>query len=249
MVHWVDEGVILDNKDKSPSLNEKGVQIASSAWSNGNAWAPSIEEKNGKYYFYYCGAILDEYTDLYGTGMAIAVAWADSPAGPYTASDAPILYPKMISDANIGFYGQVIDPSIYTEDGTSYILFGNSAAAIAELNSDMITVKTSSLKLIEGLNEFRESIAVFKRGNYYYFHWSCDDTGSENYHINYGIASSLTGSISNKGTLLQKDTSAGILATGHQSVIYLPDSDSTGSILRFQSAETSDTAARPASMK
>ena len=225
MVHWVDEGVILDNKDKSPSLNEKGVQIASSAWSNGNAWAPSIEEKNGKYYFYYCGAILDEYTDLYGTGMAIGVAWADSPAGPYTASDAPILYPKMISDANIGFYGQVIDPSIYTEDGTSYILFGNSAAAIAELNSDMITVKTSSLKLIEGLNEFRESIAVFKRGNYYYFHWSCDDTGSENYHINYGIASSLTGSISNKGTLLQKDTSAGILATGHQSVIYLPDSD------------------------
>ena len=225
MVHWCDEGVILDNKNKSPSLNDKGVQIASSAWSNGNAWAPAIEEKNGKYYFYYCGRILDEYVSLYGEGMAIGVAWADSPAGPYTASDSPILYPKMLSDANIGFAGQVIDPSIYTEGSKSYILFGNGMAAMAELNSDMITANTSTLRIINNLTDFRESIAVFKRGNYYYFHWSCDDTGSENYHINYGTASSLTGDITNRGTLLQKDPDSGILATGHQSVIYLSGRD------------------------
>ena len=225
MVHWTDEGVILDNKDKNPGLNAKGVQIASSFWSDGNAWAPSIEEKNGKYYFYYCGHIIDDYKDLYGDGMAIGVAWANSPEGPYTASDSPILYPKMLSDANIGFYGQVIDPSIYTEGNTSYILFGNGMAAMATLNSDMTTVDTSSLRVINNLTDFRESIAVFKRDGYYYFHWSCDDTGSENYHINYGTASSLTGEITNQGTLLQKDISAGILATGHQSIIYLPDSD------------------------
>ena len=225
MVHWCDEGVILDNKDKSPSLNDKGVQIASSAWSDGNAWAPAIEEKNGKYYFYYCGRILDSLVPLYGDGMAIGVAWADSPAGPYTASDSPILYPKMLSDANIGFAGQVIDPSIYTEGSKSYILFGNGMAAMAELNSDMITANASTLRIIQNLTDFRESIAVFKRDNYYYFHWSCDDTGSENYHINYGTASSLTGEITNQGTLLQKDPDSGILATGHQSVIYLPGSD------------------------
>ncbi len=217
MVHWCDEGIILDNKDKAPSLNEKGVQIASSAWSDGNAWAPAIEEKNGKYYFYYCGRILDSLKSTYGEGMAIGVAWADSPAGPYTASDTPILYPKMLSDANIGFEGQVIDPSIYTEGNTSYILFGNGSAAMATLSSDMKSA--SSLRLITGLTDFRESIAVFKRDNYYYFTWSCDDTGSENYHINYGTASSLTGKITNQGTILQKDTDNGILATGHQSVV------------------------------
>ncbi|MBQ9530681.1 MAG: family 43 glycosylhydrolase [Eubacterium sp.] len=225
MLHWTDEGVILDNQDKNPGLNDKGVQIASSKWSNGNAWAPSIEGKNGKYYFYYCGRILSEYEALYGEGMAIGVAYASSPAGPYIASDEPILYPKMMSDANIGFYGQVIDPAIYTEGSTSYILFGNGMAAMAELNSDMLSVKTSTLRIINNLEGFRESVAVFKRKNVYYWHWSCDDTGSENYHIRYATSSSLTGEITNQGVLLEKDVDSGILATGHQSVIYLPDSD------------------------
>ena len=226
MVHWCDEGVILDNKDKNPGINEKGIQIASSKWSNGNAWAPSIEGKDGKYYFYYCGRILSEYEYLYGEGMAIGVAWANSPAGPYTASDEPILYPKMMSDANFGFEGQVIDPAIYTEDdGQSYILFGNGSAAIGELNSDMLTVKTSTLRKLEGLEGFRESVAVFKRKDVYYWHWSCDDTGSENYHIRYGTSTSLTGNITYRDVLLEKDPENGILATGHQSIVYLPDSD------------------------
>lgn len=225
MVHWTDEGVILDNQDKSPGLNANGIQIASSSWSNGNAWAPAIEKKNGKYYFYYCGRILDSLTSLYGEGMAIGVAYADSPEGPYTASDSPILYPKMLSDAGIGFSGQVIDPSVYTEGDNSYILFGNGMAVIADLNSDMLSVNTSSLKLISNLTDFRESIAVFKRNGTYFFTWSCDDTGSENYHINYATSTSLKGNVTNRGTLLQKDVSAGILATGHQSVIYLPESD------------------------
>jgi beta-xylosidase len=225
MVHWCDEGVILDNKDKSPGLNEKGVQIASSKWSNGNAWAPSIEGKNGKYYFYYCGRILSEYESLYGEGMAIGVAWANSPAGPYTASDEPILYPKMMSEAISDFWGQVIDPAIYTEGNTSYILFGNGRAFIAQINSDMLTVNTSTIREINGLEGFRESVAVFKRKNVYYWHWSCDDTGSENYHVEYGTSTSLTGEITYRGVLLEKDKENGILATAHQSIVYLPDSD------------------------
>ncbi len=225
MLHWQDEGVILDNKNKAPGVNAKGVAIAACAWSDGNAWAPAIEEKNGKYYFYFCGRIPDSLTSLYGEGMAIGVAWADDPAGPYTAADAPLLYPKMMADADFGYYGQVIDPSIYTEGGQSYILFGNGGAAMADLNADMVSVDVSSLRMIYGLDEFRESVAVFKRNGTYYFHWSCDDTGSENYHINYGTASSLKGSITNRGTLLQKQPDEGILATGHQSVLYLPQSD------------------------
>ena len=219
MVHWCDEGVILDNKNKNPGLNEKGIQIASSAWSDGNAWAPAVEAKNGKYYFYYCGRILSSLESQYGEGMAIGVAVADNPQGPYTAGNAPILYPKMLQNANIGFAGQVIDPSVYTENGTSYLLFGNGSAAMVTLNSDMTSVNTSTFYLISGLNDFRESIAVFKRGNYYYFHWSCDDTGSENYHIKYGTASSLKGKITNQGVLLEKDADNGILATGHQSIV------------------------------
>ena len=225
MVHWTDEGIILDNKDKNPALNEKGVQIASCVWSDGNAWAPTVEEKNGRYYFYFCGRILEEYESEYGQGMAIGVASADSPAGPYYTEETPILYPKMMERSKIGFWGQVIDPAIYTEGNDSYILFGNGGAAIAKLNSAMTRVDTTQMRVINGLDEFRESVAVFKRGDLYYYTWSCDDTGSENYHINYGTATSLEGNVTYRGTLVQKDVSSGILATGHQSVIYLPEND------------------------
>ncbi len=226
LVNWTDEGVILDVADKNPSVNAKGIQTAASLWSGGNAWAPAVEEKNGRYYFYYCGRILSEYENVYGEGMAIGVAWANSPEGPYNVSTSPILYPKMLSNANIGFSGQVIDPAVFTDtDGSSYILFGNGNAALAKLSSDMLSVNTNTLTKIENLEGFRESVAVFKRNNTYYFTWSCDDTGSENYHVRYGVASSLTGTVTNKGILLQKDLSTGILATAHQSVIYLPDCD------------------------
>ncbi|MGN1124289.1 MAG: family 43 glycosylhydrolase [Eubacterium sp.] len=248
MVNWVDEGVILDVKEDNPGLNSKGIQIASSKWSDGNAWAPSIEEKNGKFYFYYCGRIKSEYLDTYAVqnsdgnynDKAIGVAVAENPQGPYTAYETPIVYPKMMKDNLNGvlesnkFSGQVIDPSVFTDDnGTSYLFFGNGNAAIATLNDDMMSVKTNSLKKINGMTDFRESVVVFKRNGTYYFTWSCDDAGSENYHIKYGTASSITTaltttkniSVSTKGVLMQKDTSAGILGTGHQSVLYLPNVD------------------------
>ncbi|HEY1163743.1 MAG TPA: family 43 glycosylhydrolase, partial [Chitinophaga sp.] len=65
LVHWKDEGVILDlAKDVS--------------WAKRNAWAPCIIEKkiDGKYqYFYYFTA-----------AQKIGVAVADSPTGPFKDS-------------------------------------------------------------------------------------------------------------------------------------------------------------------
>lgn len=225
---WVDEGVILDNAKKEPGINDNGVAIAASPWSVGNAWAPSIEKKNGKYYFYYCGKIDSSYEERCGKGQAIGVAVADHPEGPYTASEMPIVYPKMMSDANIGFSGQVIDPSIFTDDdGTSYLFLGNggNGTAMAELNDDMLTVKTDTLKRVNGMKDFRESVVVVKRNGLYHFTWSCDDTGSPNYHVNYGVADKLDGNVTFKYTLLQKDESGDMLGTAHQSLLYMPETD------------------------
>ena len=228
LVNWTDEGIILDVKDKNPGENENGVIIASSAWSDGNAWAPSIEEKNGKYYFYYCGNVNSSYTGTCGSGKAIGVAVADSPKGPFVAQEMPIVYPKMCSDANIGFSGQVIDPSIFTDDdGTSYLFFGNggNGCAMAELNEDMMTVKPGTLKKLNGLRDFRESVVVTKRNGLYHFTWSCDDTGSPNYHVNYGTAQKLDGNVTYRYTLLQKDEEGDMLGTAHQSILYMPETD------------------------
>ncbi len=226
MLDWEDEGVILDVANKDPGLNEKGVQIASSAWSDGNAWAPTIEEKNGKYYFYYCGNINSSYTGKCGTNKAIGVAVADDPAGPFVAEEMPIVYPKLISDAGVSWSGQVIDPSIFTDDdGTVYLFFGNGAngTAMVELNDDMVTAKPETLKRINGMTDFRESVVVFKRNGLYHFTWSCDDANSPNYHVNYGTAEKLDGNVTYHYTLLQKDESGDMLGTAHQSVVYNPD--------------------------
>lgn len=228
MIDWVDEGVILDVANKNPGTNEKGVAIASSAWSDGNAWAPSIEEKNGKYYFYYCGNVNSSYSGTCGSGKAIGVAVADKPEGPFVAQETPIVYPSMVNNAGIGFSGQVIDPSVFTdEDGTSYLFFGNGehGCAFAELEDDMVTIKADTLKKINGMKDFRESVVVVKRNGLYHFTWSCDDTGSPNYHVNYGVAEELDGNVEFKYTLLQKDESGDMLGTAHQSLLYMPDTD------------------------
>ena len=81
--------------------------------------------------------------------------------------------------------GQAIDPSIFTDDdGTSYILFGNGSAAIAELNDDMMSIKEGSIRQINGLTDFRESVVVTKVDGKY--HWN-----SPNYHVNYGVTDTL----------------------------------------------------------
>ncbi len=48
-------------------------------------------------------------------------------------------------------------------------------------------------------------MAVYEQGKYH-FTWSCDDTRSEDYHVNYGISDSPTGPVKVLGTILHKNT-------------------------------------------
>ena len=216
MMNWTDEGVILDLANDNPGTNDKGVQIAASTWAVGSAWAPSIEEKNGKYYFYYCGKFSNGQS-------AIGVAVADNPAGPYVDKGEALLTVSMCRNAGVSM-GQAIDPSVFTDDdGTSYITFGNGSAAIAELNDDMMSIKAGSLKQLNGLRDFRESVVVIKANGKYHWTWSCDDTGSPNYHVNYGVSDTIDGNITYVKTLLSKDEANGLLGTAHQSMLHVKD--------------------------
>ncbi len=225
MVEWEDEGIIMELKNDNPGLNDKGIQIAASPWAvDGSAWAPTIEKKNDKYYFYYCGK-------KSGGQSAIGVAYADSPEGPYQDMGEPLMTVDMCKAAGVSM-GQAIDPSIFTDvDGRSYILFGNGSAAMAELNEDMISIKEGTLKQINGLTEFRESVIVTNVDGKYHWTWTCDDANSPNYHVNYGVSDELIsedGKINvtlKKENLLYKNESLGILGSGHQSVLHVQDGD------------------------
>ena len=222
MVNWQDEGIIMELANDDPGVNDKGIEIAVSPWAvEGSAWAPTIEKKNDKYYFYYCGK-------RSGGASCIGVAVADQPQGPYEDIGEPLLTVDMCKGAGVEM-GQAIDPSIFTDDdGRSYVAFGNGKAAIAELNDDMVSVKSGTLRQITGLTDFRESPVITKRDGRYHFTWSCDDANSPNYHVNYGIydGDSLDGegalNVTYKYTLLQKDEAGNMLGTAHQSLLYFP---------------------------
>lgn len=201
---WKEEGIILDLK---------GGQVP---WAAGSAWAPAIAEKCGIYYFYFCGKRADGIS-------CIGVAKANNPTGPFKAEKLPLITPEAVK-AEGREVSQVIDPSVYIEeDGVPYLLFGNGKGAIVQLNNDMVSFCPGTMKNIEGLTDFREAVTVLKREGKYHFTWSCDDTGSENYHVNYGTSDSLSGPVGFHYIILEKRPEKSILGTGHHSIMKVQD--------------------------
>ncbi|MGC5167531.1 family 43 glycosylhydrolase [Luteimicrobium sp. DT211] len=196
LVDWTDHGVILD----------LGPDVS---WADGHAWAPTITEKDGKYYFYF---VADQQ---------IGVAVSDSPTGRFTdALGAPLIHKADFGGA------QQIDPAVFTDtDGTTYLFWGNGTARMVPLNGDLVSYDPAKVQVISGLKDFREGLFVNKRQDTYYLTWSVDDTGSENYHVSYATSSSVAGPWTNRGTLLAKDPSQGILGTGHSSIVQVPGTD------------------------
>ena len=205
LVHWTDEGVILDLK--------KDV-----SWASRNAWAPAIIEKKTdtgyRYYYYFTAA------------QKIGVATAEHPTGPFTDSGQPLVagFPEGVTG------GQQIDPDVFCDpvSGENYLYWGNGYLAVARLNPDMVSLETGTTRVITPEDgTFREGVYVFFRNGHYYFLWSEDDTRSENYRVRYGVSDSPFGPIRipENNLILSKDPGQGIFGTGHNSVLQIPGTD------------------------
>ncbi|WP_210583666.1 family 43 glycosylhydrolase [Streptomyces sp. GESEQ-35] len=194
LVHWKDHGVILD----------LGPDVS---WADSRAWAPTIAEKDGKYYFYFCA------------DANIGVAVSDSPTGPFKdALGQPLLKAGQLS-------GQMIDPAVFTDDdGKSYLYWGNGHAYVAPLNDDMTSIDTANVEDMTP-SGYNEGTFVIKRKSTYYFMWSENDTRDENYRVAYATGPSPTGPWTKHGVILEKDLSLGIKGPGHHSVVQVPNSD------------------------
>lgn len=204
LVHWKDEGVILDLP--------KDVK-----WANRNAWAPAIIEKkiNGQYkYFYYFTA-----------AQKIGVAVSDHPTGPFVDAGKPLIDQR--PDGVKG--GQQIDPDVFTDPktGKSYLYWGNGYMAGAELNEDMVSIKPGTIKVLTPDSTFREGTHVLYRKGIYYFLWSENDTRDADYRVRYGTSNAPLGKINipANNLVIAKDTTQGIYATGHNSTIQVPGKD------------------------
>ena len=125
LVHWKDEGVILNF--------EKDLK-----WASSKAWAPCIAGKNGKYYFYFSAE------------QQIGVAVSHKPTGPFKDPlGKPLIargsYACQVIDPLV-----FID-----DDGSAYLYFGQGNCNVVKLNEDMISFDSDQVKRITpaGYNE------------------------------------------------------------------------------------------------
>ncbi|MET8161900.1 family 43 glycosylhydrolase [Sphaerisporangium sp. NPDC005289] len=184
------------------------LDLANVSWCHARAWAPTIAYRDGTYWLYFSAC------------QQIGVARSTSPSGPFTdALDRPLV--------STGQYGeQEIDPDVFTDDdGTAYLYFGSGNAEVARLSASMTAFATAPARITPA--SFREASNVFKRNGTYYLMYSENDTRSEDYRVDYATSASPLGPFTKAAgsPVLSKDTGAGILGTGHSSVVKVPGRD------------------------
>ena len=199
-------------------------------WAKQAMWAPSIIEKNQRYYLFFSANDLQrpggpywEEKDLYNHYGGIGVAVADSPEGPYEDHLGVPLINEFHNDA------QPIDQFVYKDvDGTYYMFYGGwRHCNIAMLNDDFTDfIPWSSNKLFKEITPegYVEGPFVFRRKNSYYFMWSEGGWGNDNYKVAYAMADKVTGPYKRIGTILESDKNIATGA-GHNSVINKPNTD------------------------
>lgn len=213
---WSSPDLVSWTRSEAPILTLNGMS-GNVPWATGNAWAPTIIEKKGKFYFYFSGANPD-----YDDAKTIGVAVAESPEGPFTAEAEPF-----ITNTEAITTGQAIDADAFHDpkSGNFYLYWGNGTPLMAELSEDMLSLAPDTTTEIEGLADFREAAFVVYRDPYYHMTYSIDDTRSEDYRVGYATATTPRGPFTYRGVVLQKDVEKGILGTGHDSVINVPGTD------------------------
>ena len=127
-------------------------------------WAPDIRYFDGHYVMYF--TVTDTNANA-GGDPAIGVATAPTPAGPWTATDGPVVTPK--PDGNGGFYG-TIDPAMLTAaDGKRYLYYGGfyGGISVTELSADGLHAVGEPTQVTIG-DRYEGSYVVYHDGWYYF---------------------------------------------------------------------------------
>ena len=136
---WMNEWKVYSSQDMV-NWRDHGTQMDFDTfkWADDRAWAAQTIERNGKFYWYVCA-----HSKLSG-GMAIGVAVADSPVGPWRDALGKPIYDDGKWDN--------IDPTVFIDDdGQAYLYWGNPVLHYGKLNKDMISFKGET-----GVFEFTE---------------------------------------------------------------------------------------------
>ncbi|NEU10464.1 family 43 glycosylhydrolase [Flavihumibacter sp. R14] len=190
------------------------VDTASIRWAKKAVWAPSITEKDGRYYLFFGANDIQNDQEHGGIGVAVS----DNPEGPFKDHLGKPLIDKFHNGA------QPIDQFVFKDkDGQYYLIYGGwRHCNIARLNSDF----TGFLPFSDGTvfkeitpDKYVEGPFMFIRNGKYYFMWSEGGWTGPDYSVAYAIADSPLGPFKRAGKILQQNSTVATGA-GHHSVIH-----------------------------
>lgn len=207
-------------------------------WAKRAMWAPSIIEKQGKYYFFFGANDIQNDQTVGGIGVAVA----DHPAGPFKDHLGKPLVDKFYNGA------QPIDQFVFKDaDDKYYLIYGGwRHCNIAQLNDDF-----SGFVPFEDGTTFREITPenyvegpfMFIRDGKYYFMWSEGGWTGPDYSVAYAIADSPFGPFQRIAKVLKQDPAVATGA-GHHSVIHVPNTNEYFAVYHRRPLGESDRNAR-----
>lgn len=188
-------------------------------WARRAMWAPSVVEKDGRYFFFFGANDIQNDRQVGGIGVAVA----DRPSGPFKDYLGKPLIDKFHHGA------QPIDQFVFKDqDGQYYLIYGGwRHCNIARLRQDFTGFEPfpdgTVFKEItpEG---YVEGPFMFIRNGRYYFMWSEGGWTGPNYSVAYAIADSPLGPFKRIAKILQQNPSVATGA-GHHSVLKIPGED------------------------
>jgi beta-xylosidase len=194
------------------------IDTAEVRWAKRAMWAPSVIQKNDKYYFFFSANDVHE-GEIGGIGVAVS----DRPEGPYK----DLIGKPLINDIVNG--AQPIDQFVFRDNDSTYLMYygGWGHCNVVQLNNDftaLVPFDDGSIYREITPENYVEGPFVFKKNDKYYFMWSEGGWTGPNYSVAYAIADSPFGPFDREGTILQQDSTIATGA-GHHSIIHINDSD------------------------
>ena len=199
--------------------HESILDTSAVKWAKRAMWAPSVIEKNGKYFFFF-GANDIQNNDAAG---GIGVAVSDLPGGPYRDYLGKPLISKFYNGA------QPIDQFAFRDsDGKYYLIYGGwKHCNIVKLKDDLTGIEplpdgTLFREITPG--GYVEGPFMFIREGKYYFMWSEGGWTGPDYCVAYAVSDSPFGPFKRVGKILEQDSTIA-RGAGHHSVIHVPGTD------------------------
>lgn len=216
---WKSQDLVTWERGAKPLLYYNGTVNGSTGdvpWAIMDAWAPSIVEKDGTYYFYHSGQ-----NPAYNE-KSIGVSTGPSPEGPFTPSEKPF-----ITNIEPVFANVAIDPHVFEDpvSGKFVIYWGNGRPQYAEMEEDLLSHRVDTTKQLCGLTNYMEAPFMVYRKGLYHMTYSINVTSSPTYRVGYATSKNLDGPFEYVGEILKADPSQGIAGTGHNSIVNVPGTD------------------------